>query len=285
MNIQQGPTITTPEAAAEGMVAPGQENILEQFIAEQQQQQEPELLLGKFRTQEDLAKAYQELERKQGQQSQKTESPADPSTTAPQEFTREQAVADYGEGLTAAFESAELNPYEIKALVEGGQDYSQFVPKLAEATGYPTSIVEQYLASFKPAAAAESTQASLTSGDEAELKAMVGGEDSFNQLSQWAAKSLPPQELADYNAIVDGGNKDAIRWALKALQARAASPDAVVEPKLLGGGNASAPTRFESQQQVLDAMNKRNARGERLYDVDEAYQNRLKQILATSDVF
>lgn len=284
MNIEQAPIITTPEAAAEGMVAPGQENILEQFIAEQQQQQEPELLLGKFKSQEDLVKAYKELERKQGQQSQKTEDPAGPTSTAPQEFTREQAVSDYGENLTAAFEAAELNPYEIKALVEGGQDYSAFIPKLAEATGYPTGVVEQYLASFRPAAA-ESSQAGLTSSDEAELKAMVGGEDSFNQLSQWAAKSLPPQELADYNAVVDGGNKDAIRWALKALQARAASPDAVVEPKLLGGGNASAPTRFESQQQVLDAMNKRNARGERLYDVDEAYQNRLKQILASSDVF
>ena len=266
------------------MVAPGQEGILEQFIAEQQEQ-EPQLLLGKFRTQEDLAKAYQELERKQGQQSQKTDDPASPTSAPAQEFTREQAVTDYGEGLTAAFESAELNPYEIKALVEGGQDYSQFIPKLAEATGYPTGIVEQYLASFKPAAESSQVGASLTSGDEAELKAMVGGDEAFNQLSQWAAKGLPPQELADYNAVVDGGNKDAIRWALKALQARAASPDAVVEPKLLGGGNASAPTRFESQQQVLDAMNKRNSKGERLYEIDEAYQNRVKQILATSDVF
>jgi len=283
MNIEQGPVIQAPEASAPAMVAPGQESILEEFIQEQQQQQEPELLLGKFKSQEDLVKAYQELEKKQGQQSQKTEDPAIPNPTAPQEYTREQAVTDYGENLTAAFETAEVNPYEIKALVESGEDYSAYIPKLAEATGYPAGVVEQYLASFHPAPAA--AQADLSASDEAELKALVGGDDSFTQLSQWAAKSLEPQELADYNAIVDGGNKDAIRWALKALQARAASPDAVVEPKLISGGNPSAPTRFESQQQVLDAMNKRNAKGQRLYDVDSAYQRKVMDLLAVSDVF
>ena len=62
------PQITSPEAAAEGIVAPGQEDLLNEFIQEQEAEQEPDLIGGKFRSQEDLLKAYQELERKQGQQ-------------------------------------------------------------------------------------------------------------------------------------------------------------------------------------------------------------------------
>ena len=53
---------------------------------------------------------------------------------------------------------------------------------------------------------------------------MVGGQESFNQLSAWAKSNLDAQELADYNAVVDSGNKQATMWALKALQAKAAGP-------------------------------------------------------------
>ena len=98
--------------------------------------------------------------------------------------------------------------------------------------------------------------------------------------------NLPAEELASYNAVVDSGNKEAISWALKAMQARQVAPESVVEPQLYGGG---APTdtvvRFESQQQVLDAMNKRNDRGQRLYDVDEAYRNKVAMILHASPDF
>ena len=104
-------------------------------------------------------------------------------------------------------------------------------------------------------------------------------------MSKWAAGNLDAKELANYNAVVDSGNKAAIEWAIKAIAAKRSAPDAVVEPKLIGGGDAPAVSRFESQQQVLDAMNKRNERGQRLYDVDEAYREKVKDLLARSDVF
>jgi hypothetical protein len=70
------------------------------------------------------------------------------------------------------------------------------------------------------------------------------------------------------------------------MQARQRSNDAVVEPQLYGGGTPTDNVmRFESQQQVLDAMNKRNDRGQRLYDIDEAYRNKVQMVLAASDVF
>ena len=81
----------------EGMAGPGQEELLEQFIAEQEQDQRqednPTLLAGKYKSPEDLERAYKELETKLGQQQsqpERQESQADV-------YTEEAAKGLYGE--------------------------------------------------------------------------------------------------------------------------------------------------------------------------------------------
>jgi predicted transcriptional regulator len=271
------PQLTTPEGI-EGMVAPGQENILEEFVKEQETQ-EPELLLGKFKSQDDLAKAYQELERKLGQPKQE----ADPEPSPAEGYSADQAVGIYGEGPVEALKEKGIDMADVMFKADQGQDISEHYDTLAETFGVTRQVVENYVSKAQGSAPAEAP--GLTESDAAELKAMVGGDAAFSKLSQWAAGNLDQAELAKYNAVVDSGNKDAIEWALKALQARVAAPDSVVEPKLYGGGEAAAETKFESQQQVLDAMNKRNSRGQRMYDVDEAYRDKVQKLLAVSDVF
>jgi hypothetical protein len=271
------PQLTTPEGI-EGMVAPGQENILEEFVKEQETQ-EPELLLGKFRSQDDLAKAYQELEKKLGQPKQET----NPEPAPAEGYSADQAVGVYGEGPVEALREKGIDMAEVMFKADQGQDISEHYDTLAETFGVTRQVVENYVSKAQGSAPAEAP--GLTESDAAELKAMVGGDAAFSKLSQWAASNLEQGELAKYNAVVDSGNKDAIEWALKALQARVAAPDSVVEPKLYGGGEAAAETKFESQQQVLDAMNKRNGRGQRMYDVDEAYRDKVQRLLAVSDVF
>ena len=272
--------------AAEGPIAPGQEELVSQLQAEQEaasQSEETQKILGKFNSAEDLAKAYKELERKLGQSSQQTADPEEPvPTPEPKAYTRESSVNDYGEFLTDRFEQAELNPYEMAAAWERGEDVSNYVDKLVE-TGIPKQVIEQYLA--RPEAAAQApTEGGLTESDVAELKGMVGGDQQFQQLSQWAAANLNPQELADYNAAVDSGNKHAIRWALKALQARSVDTGAR-EPQLIGGGTPAKSAVFESQHEVIEAMNKTNSRGQRLYEVDSAYRTKVEKMLAASDLF
>ena len=272
------PQLTIPEGI-DGMVAPGQEGLLDEFVQEQQQAQEPELLLGKFKSQDDLARAYQELEKKLGQAS--TTDPEAPSPA--QGYSPEQAIELYGEGAANALADKGVDLADVMFKADNGQDISEHYDTLAEVFNVPRQVVENYVSKAQPAGAAAAT--GLTHADAAGLKAMVGGDDAFQELSGWAAKNLEAKELADYNAVVDSGNRQAIEWALKAIQARKAAPDAVVEPKLYGGGEAPAVSRFESQQQVLDAMNKRNDRGQRIYDVDEAYRQKVQDLLARSDVF
>lgn len=272
--------LSQPEGELEGMVAPGQESILDEFVAEQEQE-EQQKLLGKFNSPEELAKAYQELERKLGQSG--TSDPAGTEGAAQSTgYTAEQAAQLYGKEAVELLAGKGLDLADVMWQADNGQDISQHYDTLAAAFKVPRQVVENYVAKAQSPAAAQSS--GLTEQDSAALKAMVGGEESFQQLSQWAVQNLDPAELAQYNAVVDGGNKDAIGWALKAIQARAASAP-TAEPKLISGGRPPAVEKFESKQQVLDAMNKRNEKGQKLYEVDEAYRAKFMQILDRSEVF
>jgi hypothetical protein len=274
--------LSQPEADVQGMVAPGQEALVEEFVAEQEQQEEQQRILGKFNSPEELAKAYQELEKKLGQGPSPTTDPESPLPT--QGYAPEQAIEVYGQEAVEALAGKGVNLAEVMWQADQGQDISTHYDALAEAFNVPRQVVENYVSKAQPAATEVAETATLTAEDAAQLKAMVGGDEGFQQLSAWAVQNLDPQELADYNAAVDSGNKQAATWALKAIQARAIGP-ATTEPKLISGGRPPAVEKFESKQQVLDAMNKRNEKGQKLYEVDEAYRSRFMQILDRSEVF
>jgi hypothetical protein len=233
MNLDS--SLNTAEGVQEGMVAPGQEALLDDFVKEQeaaQQQGETDKLLGKFNSPDELAKAYQELEKKLGQRSKPTQS----------ESSQEESDVE-ADDETEGEEGEE----------EGGED--------------------DYYA--------------MTEEEVASIKDMVGGEEGFQKVSQWARENLQPDLLKEYNDVVSEGNVDAIRWAVRAIavQALGGNGSDLVEPELVGGGKPDSALKFESQSQVLDAMNKRNDRGQRLYDVDEAYRGKVQSALLRSDVF
>ena len=88
--------------------------------------------------------------------------------------------------------------------------------------------------------------------------------------------------VESFNQTMESGNIDAIKWAIRNVQMQMESPNAVVEPKLIGGGDVPSETTFQSKQQVLDAMSKTNDRGQKIYETDPAYQESVKQMLARS---
>ena len=281
------PQLTVPEGEKGGMVGPGQEGIVEEFAKEQEQLQEEEAILGKFKSPQDLAKAYAELQRKMGQQSAAESQPepvAEPEAAEEPGYSADQASEVYGKEAVGALAAKGVDLAELMWNADQGADISEHYDTLAETFKVPRQVVENYVS--KAQSAPSAGEAGLSEADATELLQSVGGQENFDQLSGWAKSNLPAEELASYNAVVDSGNKEAISWALKAMQARQVAPESVVEPQLYGGG---APTdtvvRFESQQQVLDAMNKRNDRGQRLYDVDEAYRNKVAMILHASPDF
>ena len=273
------PQISTPEQL-EGLVGPGQENILEEFVQEQEAAQSNDKILGKFNTQEDLAKAYTELEKRVGQQPQ-NETPEPPVEQTDDNYTVEAASELYGKEYVDALSEKGVDMADIMKRADSGEDISANYDTLAEVFNVPKAVVENYVN------AAQQTQMpapGLTPEDGVEVRNAIGGDEAFAEVTQWVEKNVDKQTLENYNKIADT-NKEAALWALKFFQAQMKSPGSVVEPKLYGGGNVPSQTTYESKQQVLDAMNKTNSKGQRLYDVDEAYRDKVAKILLNSDVF
>jgi hypothetical protein len=238
----------------------------------------PAKLAGKFETPAELEKAYLKLQRKQGQQgqrSEKTETP--PAAAETEEYTPERGAEVYGEALAARFQEAEVNPFEMAAKFEAGEDVTAYVDALAEKGGLPRALIETYLAGVKPADAAAPATGSLNDQPEvvAALRQSVGGDAAFDKLSQWAAANLAPEEKIAYQRALDTGNPLAVQFALQAFQARAGT--APREPEYLGGGaQTSEPADvYETQADWRKDRYAKDDNGNERYLKDESYQRRL----------
>lgn len=303
-------TTSTPDL--QDLLGPGQESIADAYLEELQQgsesqdgghpldqaladmqgdgQQGEQLLAGKFKSPQELEKAYLEAQKlisQRGQQSTVRDSlTADEQPElSPEQYTPELGKQLYGDTVGTAIEAAQINPLEMAQKVYAGEDVSSYVDALVEKGGLPRDLVDTYLDGVRPAPAAQpAPSGQLSDADVAEIKAAVGGDQEFARISQWAVSNLSPQDLADYNAAVDSGNKEAARFALKAMKSMA-QVGAAREPELIGGGTATRSDVFETSQQAIEALNKRSESGKRLYEVDPKYRAWYDKTMARSNPF
>jgi len=236
-------------------------------------------LAGKFDSPADLEKAYQELERKLGQRAEKAEPPAEAATPAEIEaYTPERGVEVYGEALAARFQEAEVNPFEMAAKFEAGEDVTAYVNALADKGGLPRALIETYLAGVKPGTPlADQPPGNLNENPEvvAALRQSVGGDAAFDKLSQWAATNLTAEEKAGYQQALETGNLLAAQWALQAFQARAGARRP--EPEFLGGGAQTGEPAdvYESRSDWRKERYAKDDNGNEIYGRDESYQKRV----------
>jgi len=281
---QGTPQLTIPEGQ-EGIASPDQQELVEQIQQEGQISEEAQQVLEKFKSTEDLAKSYAELQRKFTQnQQQKPETQTETKTeqTEPQveSYTAEQAAQVYGKETVEALAEKGMNLGEVMYKADSGGDISEHYDTLAEAFNVPRQVVENYVSGAK--ATQPSEPEGLSEEQEQQIKDELGGDTAFNQIADWASKNLNAETLKAYNDTIDTGNADAIRWAVRSLQIEMANPNAVVEPKLIGGGDVPSQTTFTSKQQVLDALSKTNDKGQKIYDLDGTYRDSVKEMLARS---
>jgi len=292
--MTETPQLSTPEGQ-EGLASPAQQELVQELQQQDQISEETQKVLQKFNSTEDLAKSYAELQRqytKSQQQKPETETQAETQTETqtetPQQgesYSRDQAVSIYGEAGVEALASKGLKMEELMASADNGGDISEHYDTLAETFNVPRSLVEGFVSTYGKSGQAADTSNELTAADEEQIIGEVGGPEAYKQMGEWANKNMPEEMVKEFNKTMDAGNIDSIRWAIRSMQLEMANPKSVVEPKLIGGGEVPSETVFRSQQQVLDAMNKRNDRGQKIYDIDPAYQQSVKEILFRSPDF
>lgn len=223
-----------------------------------QPEDRPQWLPEKFKSPEDMAKAYAELEAKLGKP--KEEAPA--QTPAPAEATTadaDKALADKG-----------LNLQDFSAeFATNGELSAESYDKLAKA-GYDRNLVDQFIEG----------QRARASQFENTIKSEVGGAEKYAEMTEWAKANLSPAEIEAYNRAVSSGDQNTAKLAVLGLSAQF-SKAVGSEPKRTIGGNSAAASGdvFESRAQLTEAM--RDPR----YKSDPAFRDKVQAKLARSNLF
>ena len=211
---------------------------------------------------ENLAKSYGELEKFRNQPKEtpeeKSEEAGEPSKDGkikkPQEEASEaesNPITDLMTKVQSEFgETGEVTEDTIKALTDAG---------------IPQEIVQTYLQGVQV----------LASQTVSEIHNYVGGEESYTEMSKWAAEQLSDEDLDAFNSALD--NPKLRETAVRGLYARyqAANPS---EGSLRGpqGSQTSDGDIFKSKEEVTEAM--RDPR----YQTSPAYRQELTEKLARS---
>ena len=250
----------------------------EQIQQFEESQKTPELIAGKFKTQDDLLKAYKELEKKLGQQSAKKPEETQETPKAPEESNEEPEVtpeAAYGTVITSAVSAAGLDLAEVTKEFESSGDISEESYKAFEQAGFPKHIVQAYLAGVK---AQQVSQQELQESQVNEIKQMVGGDSEYFKVVNWAMKSLPQEELDAFNAAIEGGYNSA-KWAVSALHAQYKLANGF-EPEVISGKKpASSSSGYKSKEEMIRDMR------DPKYKEDPAFRDKVAQKIKNSSIF
>jgi len=170
------------------------------------------LLAGKYKTQEDLERAYKELEAKLGTKEEEVIEEVKDVPQTPVEA--EKLVTEKG------IDFAELNT-EFASSGELSEDtYSNLAAK-----GIERNTVDAYIAG----------QEALAQQNVGKLQASVGGEGEFNAMIEWATDNLSDSERQGFNTAVE--SEAMAEFAIKGLHARYKAQAA---PNLIEGGTGTA---------------------------------------------
>jgi len=216
----------------------------------------PQWLPEKFKTPEELVKSYQELESKLGKPKQEPEGkPEGESSPHSQRDLQEETPN----------ESADFSKYE-QEFVSTGNLSEESITEITDKYKLPKQYVETYIAGLQALQAQQ-----LNSG-----YALVGGEQNYTSMIEWAKVNLSPQEIQDYNTQVTSGKPEATKFAIEALHSRykAAVGDA---PNLISGNTGQPSSNgFKSRAEITSAMS------DPRYAKDPAYRKEVMDKIAVT---
>ena len=217
-----------------------------------------DLIGGKFRTQEDLLKAYQELERSRGEAKEEVES-EDVEESTETEETEEAPKFENFTKATEEFANGEISDETIEAL-------SQMDSK---------ELIQQYVQYY--AQNQQQVQAQATSdADARSIVDSVGGQEAYTEMVTWAASTLDQTEIDAYNSVTNSGNTAAIKFAVEAMANRYANSVGYEAPLVTGGKSAPKVQGYRSNAELARDI------GDPRYSNDPAFRADVEARLSKS---
>ena len=221
-------------------------------------QERPEWLPEKFKSAEDMANAYAELEKRMGQGAGEVEEEQPQQQEEEQTNDNNQEAGNYNEAVVEASQEFFANDGQL----------SEETYKKLEEVGLPRDLVDSYAAG----------QQALMQGEEAEIKGVAGGE--YDQMAEWANEQLPQEEIDAFDEAVTGGTVSQAKLAVQGLYARYQNATGATQPKLVQGAVSGTSTMpFKSMQELARAQS-----DPRYRSGDKAYHQEIDRRLAVSNI-
>ena len=240
--------------------APGELNADEQDslqVGEQMQQDQEQMLAGKYKNAQELESAYLELQKKLGENNTTEESA--------EETVEEQAEEE---------ETPDASLLDRLWEESKGEFSEETLKELAEAK--PGDLAKMYLEYRNEMQSNEPRQ--LTEQDVQGLKGVVGGEENYDNMVQWASQNMSEDEVTLYDEVMDSGNPAAAYFAVQALAYKYQDSIGVEGNLIQGKAPSNNQNVFRSQAELVEAMN------DPRYSRDPAYRQEIMQKLERSDI-
>jgi len=268
-------------------------------VGEALENQQEQLLAGKYKTAEELEKAYGELERKLGEKGDK-DSETDNKTEVQEsdEVSKEtkktsedskdfyledgnvnydSVESQYGEQLGKIFKESNVDPWSINNHFHenNGTITEDMYSQLSEA-GLARNTVDTYLDGVR--ATAGYANEDLTSRQIDTVRNSVGGEAEYSKIVNWASNNLSKDEIQSFDELIGTGNVGAIKLAVGGLKSQYEEANGYEGRMLTGKPPKASGDVFRSQAEVVAAMS------DPRYDRDPAYRQDLIEKLDRSEV-
>jgi len=254
---------TTTETIAENLTPEEQDSLA---VGEKLQGDQEQLLAGKYKSAEELEKAYVELQKKLG----------DNKEEQPEKASAEEQPEDkpqLSQGATLITDAS-------KEYFDNGNKLSpETMAKFSSLSSQ--DLIKAYMevqANPEFQTQAAEPAAEITTSQINQIKNSAGGEKAYANIVNWAKSNLPKDQINAFDEVVNTGSVQAIQLAVSGLKAEYDNANGV-EGRMVTG--KSAPNNgdvFRSQQELVRAMS------DPRYDNDPAYRQDVIEKLDRSDL-
>ena len=236
-------------------------------VGEKLQEQQEGLLAGKYKSAEELEKAYVELQKKLGESKE-------------EEDTEQASAEPEPEDKPQLSEGATLITDASKEYFDNGNKLSpETLAKFSSLSSQ--DLIKAYMEvsqtpEFQQQQAAP--PADITDSQINQIKNAAGGEKAYANIVNWAKSSLPQDQINAFDEVVNTGSVQAIQLAVSGLKAEYDNANGVEGRMVTGKTAPNNGDVFRSQAELVRAMS--DAR----YDNDPAYRQDVIEKLDRSDL-
>ena len=228
-------------------------------VGETMQEAQDNLLAGKYKNAQELEQGYIELQKKLGEG--EAEEPV-------AEAEEEEYEGEEGEEDGSILD--ELWEYEIN----NEEFHEDAVAELQQMD--PVDLANLHIEYRKQVEEEGVGAKDFTEAEMTELKGVVGGDENYQNMLQWAGANLNQQEIDMFDAVMQRGDALGAFFAIRSLAYRYNDAAGYEGKMLTGNAPKTSGSQYRSQQEVIQAMS------DPRYESDPAYRKDIMDKLKRS---